>query len=71
MSSHHSKHNKQMCLPLKTIHGKIRNGYQTYCTAYKTHAMATHYGGTGYPIARDDLHVEDPETTGHRHRQQQ
>ena len=25
--------------------------------------MATCHGGAGSPIARDDLHVEDPETT--------
>ena len=25
--------------------------------------MATHHGGTGHPIARDNLHIEDPETT--------
>ena len=26
--------------------------------------MATCHGGTGNPIARDDLHMEDPEITG-------
>ena len=26
--------------------------------------MATHQRGAGHPIARDDLHVEDPEATG-------
>ena len=26
--------------------------------------MATHHGGTGHPVARDDLYVEDPEATG-------
>ena len=44
---------------------KIRNRYQTYCTVYKTHAMATHHGGTGHPIDRDaTLHVEDAEAMG-------
>ena len=28
------------------------------------HAMATCHGGTGHPIARDNLHVEDIEITG-------
>ena len=32
---------------------------------YKTHAMATHYGGTGHLIDRDiNLHVDDAETAG-------
>ena len=26
--------------------------------------MAIYHGGTGHPIARHDLHVEDPEATG-------
>ena len=29
---------------------------------YKTHAMATHHGGTGCPVDRDmDLHIEEAE----------
>ena len=64
MSYHQSQHNEQMCSPLKTVLGKIRNRYETYCTVYKTHPMATHHGGAGHPVARDDLHIEDPETTG-------
>ena len=45
--------------------GEIQNKYQTYCTVYKMHTMATCHGGVGYPIDRDiDLHVEDPEVTG-------
>ena len=45
--------------------GKIGDKYQAYCTMYKTHAMATHHGGTGCHLDRDiDLHVEDSETTG-------
>ena len=44
---------------------KIRDKYEAYCTTYKTHAMATHHGGTGCPIDRDiDLHVEDAKPTG-------
>ena len=50
--------------PLKTVLGKIGNTYQTYCTVYKTHAMATHQGGTGHPITRDGLHIEDPKAMG-------
>ena len=65
MSGHHSKNNKWMCSPLKTMLGKIRNRHQTYCTVHKTHALATHQGGTGHPIDRDiNLHVKDPEATG-------
>ena len=50
--------------PLKTVLGKIRNRYQTYCTVDKKHTMATHHGGAGCPIDRYvDLHVEDREAT--------
>ena len=43
---------------------KIGNKYQTYCTMYKTHMMATHQGGTGCPMDRDvNLYVDDPEAT--------
>ena len=45
--------------------GKIGNRYQTYCSVYKTYAMATCHGGGGCPIDRDiDLLVEDAESTG-------
>ena len=64
MSGCHSKHHEQTHSPLKTILGKIGNRYQTYCTVYKTHAMATCHRGAGHPSARDDLYVEDPEVTG-------
>ena len=64
MSTHHSKDNEQMHSPLKTILGKIGNRYQTYYTAYKTHTMVTHHRDTGHPVARDDPHIEYPETTG-------
>ena len=38
----------------------IGDQYQAYCTTYKTHAMATSHGGTGYPLDRDiNLHVEE------------
>ena len=38
---------------LKTVFNKLRDTYQAYCNAYKTHAMATHHGGTGQPLDRD------------------
>ena len=42
--------------------GKIGDKYQAYCTMYKTHAMATHHGGTGHPLDRGiDLNAEDAE----------
>ena len=62
MSGHCSKNSLQMHSPLKTTLRKIGDRYQTYCTAYKMHTLATHHGGTGCPIDRDiDLHVEDAE----------
>ena len=64
MSGCHSKHNKQIHTPLKTILVKTGNRYQTYCTVYKTHAMATDHRGAGHPVARDNLHVEDQEAIG-------
>ena len=33
--------------PLKTVFGKIGGTYQAYCHTYKTHAIATHHGGSG------------------------
>ena len=48
--------------PLKTVLGKIGDWYQAYCTTYKTHAMATHHGGAGHPLARClDILTEDLE----------
>ena len=42
--------------------GKLQKRYQAYCTTYKTHAIATHHGGTGCPINSDiNLHIEDTE----------
>ena len=65
MSGCQSKNREQTCLPLKTVLRKIGDRYQTYCAAYKMHAMATHQGGAGHPIDRDiNLHIEDTETTG-------
>ena len=57
MPIHCNKHNKQNVFATQDHTWKD-------CTAYKTHAMATHHGGTGHPIARDNLHIEDPEMTG-------
>ena len=42
-----------MCSPLKKVLNKIEDSYQTYINAYKTHAMATHHGGTGKPSEKD------------------
>ena len=59
MSAYHST---RSCSPLKTVLGKIGDRYQAYCTTYKMHAMATHHGGTGYPLDRGmDILREDPE----------
>ena len=41
---------------------KIRDRYQAYCIAYKTHTVATHHGGAGFPVDRDiNLHKEEVE----------
>ena len=62
MSGHCSKNSEQMCSQLKTLVGKIGDRYQTYCTTYKTHAMATYHRHAGHPVDRDiDLHIEDTE----------
>ena len=48
--------------PLKTVLGKIGDRYQAYCTTYKTHTMATYYGGKGWPLDNGmDIHADDPE----------
>ena len=39
--------------PLKTVLRNIVDTYQAYCHTYKTHAMATHHGGSGQPSDRD------------------
>ena len=50
MSAHHSL---RLHSPLKTVFGKIGDTYQAYCSTYKTHAMATHHGGSGNPLDKD------------------
>ena len=39
--------------PLKTVFGKIGDTYQAYCNTFKTHAVATHYAGSAWPLDRD------------------
>ena len=39
--------------PLKKVLNKIEDSYHTYIISYKTHAMATHYGGIGKPSEKD------------------
>ena len=64
ISGCHSKNSKWMHSLLKCVLGRIRYRYQTYCTVYKTHTMATHNRGAGCPINRDfNLHVEDAKAT--------
>ena len=46
-------HSLRLCSPLKTVFGKLGDTYQTYCNTYKTHALATHHGGSGQPLERD------------------
>ena len=56
-----NKGNEWVHSPFKTVLGKIRNRYQSYCAIYKTHAMTTCHGGVGH--AGEDRylnsHVED------------
>ena len=41
---------------------RLGDTYQAYCNTYKTHTMATHHGGLGQPLGRDDtLHGKDTE----------
>ena len=57
MSGHHSTRSHS---PLKIGLGKIGDRYQTYCTTYKMHAIATCHGGAGCPLDRGiDIHAED------------
>ena len=42
--------------PIKNLFHKLRNSYQTYINFYKTHAMATCYGGIG------DTSMNNPES---------
>ena len=46
-------HNFQKCSPLKKVLNKIEGSYHTYINSYKTHTMATHYGGIGKPSEKD------------------
>ena len=49
---------------LTTVQDHVHHWYQAYCTAYKTHIMATHHGGTEHPLDRSlDILAEDPEPT--------
>ena len=43
----------QPLITFPTVLGRIGDTYQTYCNIYKTHAMATHSGGSGQPLDRD------------------
>ena len=42
MLTHH-----QSCSPIKRLFNKLENSIHTYVNYYKTHAMATHFGGMG------------------------
>ena len=42
--------NLRLCSPLKTVLNRLADNYQAYCNTYKTHAMATHCGGSGQPL---------------------
>ena len=58
-------HNLRSHLSLNTVFGKLGDTYQAYCKTYKTHAMATHHGGSGQPLDRDiDVTGDAHETTG-------
>ena len=55
-----SAHQKlQTHSPIKAILNKIGDSYKTYINHYKTHAMATHYGGIGKPLENNS----DPQDT--------
>ena len=40
--------------PLKTVLNRLGDNFQAYCNTYNTHAMATHHGGSGTTLDRDD-----------------
>ena len=45
---------------LKKVLNKIEDSHHTYINSYKTHAMATHYGGIGKLSEKDtDLQEND------------
>ena len=50
MSAHHRLRTGSA---LKKVLNKLGDSYQTYFNTYKTHIMATHYGGTSQPLERD------------------
>ena len=45
--------NLRSCSLFKTLLNKLGDSYHVYCNIYKTHAMATHHKGTGWPLNRD------------------
>ena len=60
MSAHHSLRSHS---PLKSVLNKIGDSFHTYVNTYKTHAMATHHGGTGQPQERASTsHEQDLDT---------
>ena len=61
MTGHCNKTTDQAYSPFKTLLGKIRYRYQSYCATYKTHTMTTYHGGVGHAGKDRDLdpHVED------------
>ena len=56
-------HSLRLHSPLKTVFGKIGNTYQAYCNTYKTHAMATHHGGSGKSLDRNIDMTRENQTT--------
>ena len=56
-------HSLRFHLPLKTVLGKIGDTYKAYCNTYKTHAMATHHGGSGNLLDRDIDMTRETQTT--------
>ena len=53
--------------PLKKVLNKIEDSYHTYANPYKTHAMATHHGGTGNPLEKDSEPQEKDVTIHHEY----
>ena len=49
--------------PLKTVFGKLGDTYQAYSNTNKTHAMVTHYEGSGNPLDRDIDVTREKQTT--------
>ena len=50
--------------PLKKVLNKLEDSYHPYVNVYKTHAMATHHGGTGKPLEKDS-DTQENDTTIH------